>query len=898
MSLTDQSIASANVRTDSSARWWVMIRAVSLSALVALTVVLVADPTDGLFIFWRLLVPVLPLLFLTSLGVWRNVCPVSAANQLPRVFGFSRALEPPRWMRERGYLVGIALLAAIIPTRRVVFDHEGPATAALLGAVVLAAFTGGLLFKGKSGWCSSICPMLPIERLYGQSPFAVVRNSHCAPCVGCAKNCYDADPVPAYGRDMRDGDRWWRQPRRVFAGAFPGVILAYFTIPQEPPLMTYLTFAALAVISLAIFWLISRGVPRIYDVQPAVYAAAAISVFYFFGAPVWLNAVGVVTGEDLTMLTTAVRVGVVGIAVVWLGRTVRGGQLAPSNAEPVATPVSLGARSGGQATVADGIRFEDCDLAAPAGSGVSILDAAEQCGAGLSGACRAGMCGADPVAVLAGGDHLSEVGDAEARTLRQLGLPGHVRLACSARLTGPGGVVVSTDPTHLPFDSDDQDVPPVAVDRVVIVGNGVAGVTAAEEVRRMHPNCEIHLIGREAFPFYNRMSIARMVHDRTAMSGLTMKPDSWYDEQRITSWMNTQVRRINRGKRTVELATGEVIPWDRLILATGSRSSVPPIPGADLRGVFVLREASDALRLRAYVQEHDVRRAAIIGGGLLGLEAAHAIHQLGLATTVLEGAPRMLPRFLDDRGSDVVMAHFAREGIDVRCGVRIGGIRGQDAVDGVDLGDDGHLDVELVVICAGITPNTELAAAAGVAVGRGIVVDAAMRTSASGIYAAGDVCEFDGGVVGLWSTASAQAEIAARSALGVAASFDPPPPAAVLKGVGLELTSIGRVERRAGEFALRWGASGFGEYAYVVLGPDGRLAGAILVDRPGPARLAVAAMQGDGDPGPLLDALDENLADLVTDERVIGPWPPPPEGPRATGDLAAAGHAGGRQGAR
>ena len=126
--------------------------------------------------------------------------------------------------------------------------------------------------------------------------------------------------------------------------------------------------------------------------------------------------------------------------------------------------------------MSDGISFDDCDLATAADTGASILDAAERCGvAGLTGACRAGMCGADPVAVLTGGDHLSAIGDAEAKTLRQLGLPSHARLACSARMTGAGGVIVSTDPTRPAFDGAGEDAPPFGIDRVVIVGNGVAG---------------------------------------------------------------------------------------------------------------------------------------------------------------------------------------------------------------------------------------------------------------------------------------------------------------------------------------------------------------------------------------------------------------------------------------
>ena len=378
------------------------------------------------------------------------------------------------------------------------------------------------------------------------------------------------------------------------------------------------------------------------------------------------------------------------------------------------------------------------------------------------------MCGSDPIAVLEGGEHLSPVGGEEAKTLKRLGLPAHARLACSARLTGSGAVFVSTNPEEPARDGNGDGTVEVvvSVSSVVIIGNGVAGVTAAEEVRRAHPTCDIHLIGREAFPFYNRMAISRLVYDRSAMSGLTMRDDHWYEAQNITCWLNTQVRSINRGRRTVVLATGEVLNWDRLILATGSRSSVPPFPGAKLPGVFVLREATDAMALRAFVQEHGSTNAVVVGGGLLGLEAAHALHQLGLATSVLEGAPRLLPRFLDEAGSTVLGDHFAREGVDVRCGVKVEAIVGQDRVEGVHLGAEGHLRADVVVICAGITPNVDLAREAGIAVNRGVLVDASMRTSAAGVYAIGDAAEFDGMVVGLWATASSQAEVAGAQRAG------------------------------------------------------------------------------------------------------------------------------------
>ena len=186
-SIDDMSTMSPSMprhRRSGAPRRWVAVRMLSLTAFLTLCGTLVVAPDTGLLVFTRLVVPVLPLLFFVAPGLWRNVCPVSAANQIPRVFGFTRGKEPPRWLRERGYLVAITLFALIVPARVLLFNTNGPALAALLLAIALSAGVGGFLFKGKSGWCSSICPMLPIERLYGQTPFLVVRNTHCEPCVG------------------------------------------------------------------------------------------------------------------------------------------------------------------------------------------------------------------------------------------------------------------------------------------------------------------------------------------------------------------------------------------------------------------------------------------------------------------------------------------------------------------------------------------------------------------------------------------------------------------------------------------------------------------------------------------------------------------------------------------
>ena len=175
-------------------RVWQAIRLGSVIGYFALLVTLFVRPQTGLFVFFGIIVPLLPVLFLTAPGLWRNICPMAATNQVPRLFGFSRALDPPDWLRNRGYLIAMALFFGIAGARIAGLDNSGVATGIVLTLVIVVAFVGGYVFKGKSGWCSSICPLFPMQRAYGQTPYVTVPNSHCPTCVGCAKNCYDFKP--------------------------------------------------------------------------------------------------------------------------------------------------------------------------------------------------------------------------------------------------------------------------------------------------------------------------------------------------------------------------------------------------------------------------------------------------------------------------------------------------------------------------------------------------------------------------------------------------------------------------------------------------------------------------------------------------------------------------------
>ena len=267
---------------------------------------------------------------------------------------------------------------------------------------------------------------------------------------------------------------------------------------------------------------------------------------------------------------------------------------------------------------------------------------------------------------MAGLDCLSAPEDEELTTLRRLGLAPSTRMACCARLKS-GSVQVNLTPEPGSTGAGERpDQFDRSITSVVIIGNGIAGVTAADFVRRGHPDCELHLVGAESQVLYNRMGISRLVYGRSAMSGLFLLDEKWYAEKGVTAWLNTIATKIDTGARRVLLGTGEVLAYDRLILATGGSGVHPPVEGFGAPGSFVLRSAQDALEIRRYAQQHGCRDAVVAGGGLLGLEAAYALAELGLRVTVLERGTRLLSKQIDERASELVHAHFDRLGITVR----------------------------------------------------------------------------------------------------------------------------------------------------------------------------------------------------------------------------------------
>ncbi|RSS83584.1 FAD-dependent oxidoreductase [Streptomyces sp. WAC06614] len=816
-------------------RWlWDVGRLASVAGLVALVVALLVEPRWGLRVWWGIVVPCLPLVWLLVPGLWRNLCPAAAVNQVPRRAGLSFSRTAPAWWKNYAPAVGMALFLAAVASRPLIFDDNGPATAAGIGVAFVGALVGGVVLKGKSGWCSSVCPMLPVQRLYGQTPLATVPNSHCRPCVGCTKNCYDFNPKIAWLADVNDEDERWAGLRLIFAGVFPGVVLAYFTSPSGASAVeVYARFLLALAASVGLF-MVLRTMRVMSDAKlTALYAAAAIVLFYWWASRVLA---GSVFGDPDHFSIWIIRLAAFAFAASFVWRSVRKESVFLTDEAPSTESVRFG--GAGALTAIAGAQQETAEVTIePHGTRIlaklnqPLLEVVEGSGIKLEAGCRMGVCGADPICIVEGMENLSEVSREERGTLDRLGLADTTRMACSARLKGP--VTMSIEPDE---DSSrrvrrvEDFVCDASVKSVVILGNGIAGITTADHLRRRHPTCSIDVIAAEPYPLYNRMGISRIIYGRSAMSGLTLLPDSWYEDRHITAWLNTRAVRIDREERTVALGTGEVLAYDRLVLATGAQAFVPTLEGYGIPGSFTLRSAGDAFSIREYSQKNGCDRAAVAGGGLLGLEAAVALSKIGLDVTVLERGERLLRRQLDLRAAQLLQAYLEGLGLTVLVNATCLRLLGDGRLERVLLEDGRSVPAEMMLIAAGILPDVRLAQEAGLEVARGVVVDDSMCASDPSIYAVGDAAEFDGKIFGLWPTAVEQAEVAGEVIAGGVRKFAGAVPVAVLKVAGIDVLSCGRIESSGmpGEEIMVHEDRMEKRYTKLVV-VDGRLEGAILL---------------------------------------------------------------------
>ena len=326
----------------------------------------------------------------------------------------------------------------------------------------------------------------------------------------------------------------------------------------------------------------------------------------------------------------------------------------------------------------------------------------------------------------------------------------------------------------------------------LIIGNGVAGTTAAENIRKLDREGELTIVTDEAVPFYYRIRLNERISGDVGDTDLIAKKEQWYRDLNVQLRLNTRIVGADPGEKVVLTEDGGKIPYEVLLLASGSHSFVPPIPGSDKKGVFALRSIKDAQDITNWAEE--VQDVVLIGGGLLGLEAGNALRKLGKRVTVVEFFPRLLPRQLDADGAGRLQGMMEGMGFSFRLGAKTQEITGEDRVAGVLLEGGESLPAGMVIVSAGVRPNLELAGPLGLDHDKGVKVDERLRTSRGDVNAAGDVAEFRGMPYGIWTAAVEQGRIAGTNMAGGDMTYQGTTMANTLKVVGIDLASAGDID--------------------------------------------------------------------------------------------------------
>ncbi len=337
--------------------------------------------------------------------------------------------------------------------------------------------------------------------------------------------------------------------------------------------------------------------------------------------------------------------------------------------------------------------------------------------------------------------------------------------------------------------------------KIVVVGSGTAGSNFALFMRKLDRKAEITVIGKEPTMQYSPCALPHVISGTIEKpEDVIVFPNEFYERQKIKLMLSTEAKAIDRERKVVVTDKAEV-PYDKLVLAVGSKAFIPPIKGVENEGVFTLKSLDDVRKIKSYVAERKPKKAVVIGAGLIGLEGAEAFAKLGMEVLVVELMDRLMPTMLDMDTAKLVRAEMEKHGVSFRFKEGVSEIIGSP-VEAVRIGEE-EVPADLVLVATGVRANVDLAKKAGLEVSRGIVVNEHLQTSDPDIYAIGDCAEVIDAVTGqrtlsqLGTSAVRMAKVAAEHIAGKDVSFRPVFNTAITELFGLEIGAFGITEERA-----------------------------------------------------------------------------------------------------
>ena len=322
-----------------------------------------------------------------------------------------------------------------------------------------------------------------------------------------------------------------------------------------------------------------------------------------------------------------------------------------------------------------------------------------------------------------------------------------------------------------------------------IIGGGAAGLNAAKAIRERDKTGSIYMLSNEAYPAYNRPMLTKSLVAGLDAEQIAVQEASWYEENNVCLLLGKNVVSIDTEKKEIHTDDGAKFKYTKLIYALGSECFIPPIQGADQPEVIAIRRLSDTQKVTELLPQ--TKEAVVIGGGVLGLEAAWELKKARCKVTVLELAPRLMGRQLDEGAGEMIKAVSEAQGITIHTGVQIEAIEGDGHVTGVRLGDGRVFPAQLVIVSCGVRANVAVAKAAGIETDRAVVVNSRMETSAADVYACGDCAQYQGINYAIWPQAVEEGKTAGANAAGETLEYTGVPAALTFHGMNTALFAIG-----------------------------------------------------------------------------------------------------------
>lgn len=363
--------------------------------------------------------------------------------------------------------------------------------------------------------------------------------------------------------------------------------------------------------------------------------------------------------------------------------------------------------------------------------------------------------------------------------------------------------------------------------KLILIGNGMAGVSALEEILKLKPNeFDMVVFGEEPYPNYNRIQLSKVLQGDTSVSDITLNEWQWYEDHNIRLYPGERVIKIDKEKQIVYTDKNRIEPYDKLIMATGSHPFMLPVPGADKRGVTAFRN----IKYCEYMMEaaKEFKKAAVIGGGLLGLEAARGLLNLGMKVDVIHISNFLMNRQLDQTASEMLRSELEVQGMNFLLEKNTSEILGDERVTGIKFDDGEQIKADLVVMAVGITPNVDLAKQTGIPVNRGIIVNDYMETEIPNIYAVGECVEHRGKVYGLVAPLNEQGKHMAKRICGIEdEGYHGSVVSTQLKVSGVNVFSSGHIIEEENMKSIKTLDDWNGVYKKIIV-DEGKITGAVL----------------------------------------------------------------------